>query len=279
MTTTVQTPPDSSQQRGKMRTVKVRLRIERCDGPGKPTFWETFEVDADPTGNVLSCLQQVAANPTTVEGKKTTPVAWDAGCLEQVCGACTMRVNGKVRQSCTALVNQYVKGDGETITLQPMSKFPVVRDLVVDRERMFFNQKRIRGWVPIDGAYHLGAGPKETPEKQETRYRLSECMTCGCCLDACPQFEKVEDPAEWETSFIGAHAISLARLFNLHQTGATLADERLEVLSSAGGVSECGNAQNCVKVCPKEIPLTESIGAMGRAVTVYRIKKFFAGKK
>jgi succinate dehydrogenase / fumarate reductase iron-sulfur subunit len=278
-TTTSSDNPAPSQQRGKMRTVKVNLRIERCDGPGKPAYWETFQVDADPTGNVLSCLQLVAANPTTVEGKKSKPVVWDSGCLEQVCGACTMRVNGKVRQSCTALVNQYVKGDGETITLQPMSKFPVVRDLVVDRERMFHNQKRIKGWVPIDGTYHLGPGPKETPEKQETRYKLSECMTCGCCLDACPQFEKVEDPKDWDTAFIGAQPISLARLFNLHDTGSTLENDRLEVLSSAGGVSACGNAQNCVKVCPKEIPLTESIAAMGRAVTFYRVKKFFAGKK
>jgi succinate dehydrogenase / fumarate reductase iron-sulfur subunit len=279
MSTTTTQPETAAPKRGKTRTVKVNLRIERCDGPGKPSFWETFQVDADPTGNVLSCLQLVAANPTTVEGKQSRPVVWDSGCLEQVCGACTMRVNGKVRQSCTALVNQYVSGDGETITLQPMSKFPVVRDLIVDRERMFYNQKRIKGWVPIDGTYDLGPGPKETPEKQETRYRLSECMTCGCCLDACPQFEKVEDPADWDASFMGAQPISLARLFNMHATGSTLADDRLEVMSSEGGVSMCGNAQNCVKVCPKEIPLTESIAAIGRAVTVYRIKKFFTGKK
>src|SRR5690606_5314727 len=159
-----------------------------------------------------------------------------------------------------------------TITLQPMSKFPVVRDLVVDRERMFHNQKRIKGWVPIDGTYHLGAGPKATPEKQETRYRLPERMTRGCCRDACRRREQREAPQEWDTSFVGAHTISLARLFNLHETGATLAADRLEVMASKGGVSECGNAQNCVKVCPKEIPLTESIGAIGRAVTVYRIK-------
>lgn len=280
MSTTTNAPSQNQgQQRGGMRTVKVRFRIERCEGPGKPSFWETFEVNAEPTANVLSCLQQIAANPTTVDGKKSKPVVWDSGCLEQVCGACTMRVNGKVRQSCTALIGQYVTRDGEEISLQPMSKFPVVRDLLVDRERMFHNQKRIKGWVPIDGTYHLGSGPKETPEQQEVRYKLSECMSCGCCLDACPQFEKVEEKAEWDTAFIGAHSISLTRLFNSHPTGSVLANDRLEVMSGPGGVSECGNAQNCVKVCPKEIPLTESIAAIGRAVTVYRVKKFFAGKK
>ena len=53
------------------------------------------------------------------------------------------------------------------------------------------------------------------------------------------------------------------------------ADERLEALKGPGGVQVCGNAQNCVAVCPKGIPLTTSIGRAGRAVTVYSIKKWF----
>ena len=103
-------------------------------------------------------------------------------------------------------------------------------------------------------------------------------MSCGCCLEACPQFTPEPDPAAWNTSFIGAHAISQARLFNLHDTGKELATQRLDALSDPGGVSDCGNAQNCVKVCPKKIPLTESIAAMGRAVTVHGVKRFFGVK-
>jgi succinate dehydrogenase / fumarate reductase iron-sulfur subunit len=45
-----------------------------------------------------------------------------------------------------------------------------------------------------------------------------------------------------------------------------------------GGVNDCGNAQNCVKVCPKEIPLTESIATIGRQATVRGIKRFLTGK-
>jgi NAD-dependent dihydropyrimidine dehydrogenase PreA subunit len=88
-------------------------------------------------------------------------------------------------------------------------------------------------------------------------------MSCGCCLEACPQFNLEADKAAWDTSFIGAHAISQARLFNEHATGAILKDERLDALMGQGGINDCGNAQNCVKVCPKHIPLTESIAAMG----------------
>ncbi len=256
----------------------VRGRIRRCDGPSKASRWETFECTPEPGGNVISLLQQIARHPVTVDGKQTTPVVWDSGCLEEVCGACTMVINGKVRQSCTALVDLYAPREGDTITLEPMTKFPVIRDLWVDRSRLFHNLERIKGWVPIDGMYAAGAGPKETPEKQLTRYKLSECMSCGCCLEACPQFNLEEDEEKWDDAFIGAHAISQARYFNMHHTGKVLKGERLDELMGPGGVSECGNAQNCVKVCPKEIPLTESIGAIGRAVTIHSIARYFAGK-
>lgn len=103
----------------------VRFRIKRCDGPGKPVRWETFAVKPEAGANIISCLQQIAASPITVDGQKTTPVAWDSGCLEEVCGACTMVINGKVRQSCSCLIDEYAPNEGDEITLEPMSKFPV----------------------------------------------------------------------------------------------------------------------------------------------------------
>lgn len=257
---------------------KIYMKIQRCEGPGKPTRWETFQVTVERGANVISCLQQIAANPVTTEGKRTTPVVWDSGCLEEVCGACTMVINGRVRQSCSCLIDDYAPNEGDTLTLQPMEKFPVVRDLWVDRSRLFHNLKRVRAWVPIDGTYSLGAGPTEPPEVQEQRYVMSTCMACGCCLDACPQFTLEEDPAKWDTAFLGAHAINQARLFNSHETGRRLQHERLEQMSGPGGVVDCGNAQNCVKVCPKAIPLTESIGAMGRAATIHAFARFFMGR-
>jgi len=53
--------------------------------------------------------------------------------------------------------------------------------------------------------------------------------------------------------------------------------ERLEALMhDPGGIDGCGKAQNCVEVCPKEIPLLESIAAVQRQATVYSIRRFFA---
>ncbi|MDX1683583.1 MAG: 2Fe-2S iron-sulfur cluster-binding protein, partial [Phycisphaeraceae bacterium] len=114
----------------------VRIRILRQDDPDAVSRWETFEVPWEPMLNITSCLQSIAGNPVTVEGRETTPVAYEVACLEEVCGSCTMVINGRVRQGCSALVDQLRDGE-EPITLEPMSKFPVVRDLVVDRSRMF----------------------------------------------------------------------------------------------------------------------------------------------
>jgi succinate dehydrogenase / fumarate reductase iron-sulfur subunit len=200
-----------------------------------------------------------------------------------------MVINGKVRQSCSALVDRLLEESRE-ITLEPMSKFPVVRDLVVDRERLFHNLKRVKAWVPVDTYYDMGAGPNQSRQQQEENYPLSECMSCGCCLEACPQFTKVEvhqkpgesegdfearKAAAYDANFVGPHAISQAMLFNNHPTGKNIADERLEALTDEGGLQICGNAQNCVAVCPKHIPLTTSIARAGRATTFYKLKKWF----
>ena len=99
---------------------------------------EEFTVPYRSGANVLTCLMDIQKNPVTADGKQTTPVVWESSCLEEVCGACSMLVNCRVRQGCTALVD----GLGDTITLEPMTKFPVIRDLVVDRSRMFHRSKR-----------------------------------------------------------------------------------------------------------------------------------------
>src|SRR4051812_17549538 len=104
---------------------KIIIRIRRQDGPTANSRWEEFSVPHRPQMNIISCLQYIAANPLTTSGQQTTPPVWDSGCLEEVCGACTMVINGKVRQSCSALVDK-LGASGEPITLEPMSKFPLV---------------------------------------------------------------------------------------------------------------------------------------------------------
>jgi succinate dehydrogenase / fumarate reductase iron-sulfur subunit len=87
-------------------------------------------------------------------------------------------------------------------------------------------------------------------------------------MEACPQFNE-------STGFVGAATISQVRLFNTHPTGKAAKLDRLTALMGDGGIQECGYAQNCVEVCPKDIPLTKSISEVGRDVMKKAIVDFF----
>ena len=238
-----------------MANKSILLKIKRQSDPQHAATWEEFEIPYRPNMNVISVLMEIALNPVTRAGKPTTPIFYDSNCLEEVCGSCAMRINGRTRMACSALVDQLE----QPIVLEPFSKFPVVRDLAVDRSVLFENLKAVKAWVPIDGTYDLGSGPRMLPDEQEAAYPLSRCISCCCCMEACPQFND-------STGFVGAAAISQVRLFNTHPTGKALKSERLHALMGDGGIHECGYAQNCVEVCPKDIPLTRSIAEVGGAV-------------
>jgi succinate dehydrogenase iron-sulfur subunit len=242
----------------------VAVRIRRQDRPGSAPYWQEFEVPFQPSMNVIAVLQAVRKAPSTREGKKVDPVVWDSNCLEEVCGACTMVVNGKVRQACSALVEKLDR----PITLEPMSKFPVVRDLVVDRSSMFENLKKVRAWIDIDGTYDIGPGPRMPDDVAQDGYVLSRCMSCGCCLEVCPQ---VNDGSE----FMGPAVMSQVVLFNTHPSGKLHRAERLDTVMGPGGIADCGKAQNCVRACPKEIPLTESLVRLAREATLHGIRELF----
>jgi len=175
-----------------------------------------------------------------------------------------MLINGRVRQACS----QLAEGLGGPVTIEPMSKFPVIRDLWVDRSKMFDALKKAHAWIPIDGTYDLGAGPRIAPAVQEFAYLFARCMTCGCCLEACPQVNA-------HSKFMGAAVIGQVFLMSQHPTGKMNLDERLDAMMSEGGVADCGNAQNCVEVCPKEIPLTTAIGAVGRQTSIKWLRDLF----
>src|SRR5215469_11920892 len=237
-------------------TKKVIIKIKRQAGPMESSRWEEFSLNWRPSMNVIICLRDIAENPVTSAGKKTTPIAYDSNCLEEICGSCAMLINGKARMGCSALVDHL----DQPIRIEPLRKFPLVRDLSVDRQFMFDSLKRVKAWIPIDGTYDLGEGPRVAPETQEKAYKLSTCISCGSCLEVCPQVT-----GTGPKNFVGAAIVSQVRLFNMHPTGAMHAHERLQALMQPGGIQDCANAQNCVKACPKEIPLTESLAEINRA--------------
>ena len=127
----------------------IRLKVKRQDQPDSQPYWEEFEIPYRPQHNVISLLMVLRENPVNIKGERVPPVAYEVGCMEEVCGACTMIINGKVRQACSALVDNLE----QPIVLEPMTKYPVVRDLLVDRQRMFDALRMVRAWIDIDGVF------------------------------------------------------------------------------------------------------------------------------
>jgi succinate dehydrogenase / fumarate reductase iron-sulfur subunit len=84
---------------------------------------------------------------------------------------------------------------------------------------MFENLKKVKTWIPIDGTYSSGPGPKMAERDRSWAYELSRCMSCGSCLEACPKYNDLSD-------FMGASIIAQVRLFNMHPTGEMNKEER-----------------------------------------------------
>jgi succinate dehydrogenase / fumarate reductase iron-sulfur subunit len=245
---------------------EVLVKVKRQSAPKQSAHWEEFRLQWRPYMNVIICLRDISENPVTSDGRATTPVSYDSNCLEEVCGSCAMLINGRARMACSALVDQL----DQPIRIEPLTKFPVVRDLSVDRQFMFESLKRVKAWIPIDGTYDLGEGPRVAPEIQEKGYPLSRCITCGNCLEVCPQVNA-------HNPFMGAAIFSQVRLFNMHPTGKMHAKERIAALMGNGGIEDCANAQNCVVACPKGIPLTESLAEINREAWKQSLFGWLAG--
>ena len=226
-------------------------------------YEEEFEIPYRPNMNVIGALMEIQRNPVNAKGEKVAPVVWESNCLEEVCGACSMVINGRPRQACAALIDKLE----QPIRLAPMSTFPVERDLIVNRSRMFDALKKVKAWIPIDGTYDLGPGPRMPEANRQWAYELSKCMTCGVCLEACPN---VND----KSPFMGPFVISQVRLFNTHPTGAMNKESVWKPSWAKVVLPIVETHKTACKSCPKGIPLTTSIAAMNRDTTLHAIKKF-----
>lgn len=242
----------------------IDLIIERQKEPDSEPYKETFSIPHRPNMNIISALMAIRENPVNKDGRKTVPVQWEMSCLEEVCGICSMIINDVPRQACSTLIDELE----QPIRIAPMRTFPVMRDLIIDRESMFDSLKQVKAWIPIDGTYDLGPGPRMNENKRLMAYELSKCFTCGVCLEACPNVNDKND-------FMGPFVFPQVRLKNVHPTGEMNRGERVEAFMEDGGLQGCSNSQNCVQVCPKGIPITTSIGAVNRSATIQSFKSFF----
>lgn len=226
------------------------LLIERQESLEKPETRRSEEVR-------ISCAPDTSVQAALVLARTTqgSSIAFEGECLEAVCGACTMLINGRVALACATLLGE-VADKQQRVRLAPMKKFPLIRDLVVDRSRL----GRTLSSVPVAGPPTPSAPlPRTIPSVTEARRlaRLDQCHRCGACLEACPQYGA-------HSEFVGAATLHEVHVRNSTPGAKHERRERIEAMMAPGGVQHCGKAQNCVEVCPADLPLVDSIQSVAR---------------
>lgn len=227
---------------------RIFVKIRRQEKPDSEPYWEDFLVPYRHKMTVIHVLQEIQKNPMNLKDEAVNPVVWESSCHQETCGSCTMQINGQVKQACSSFIDEI----GASLSLKPLSKFPIVRDLVVNRKIYFDHLKEVTAWNPFDGTHEINSRGHSTPSKSAEE--STQCIHCGSCLEVCPQFND-------RSHFLGASALNQAK--------------NLDRLMQEGGVEDCGNAQKCEKACPKGIPLIESIGKVKRQVTWHAVEKVF----
>lgn len=224
---------------------KYNFRIKRFD-PERDLSprWEEFIVEMEPTERALDGLIKIKDN---LDGSLT----FRKSCAHGICGSCAMKINGKNGLICQTII----KDMPETITLEPLQAFPVIKDLVVDMEPFFGKNELVLPYL-INNEPPPERERLQNPEDQENILQSITCIMCGCCTSSCPSY--------WaDKKYLGPSAIVKAYRF-IFDTRDRASEERLKKIIHEHGLWRCHSIYNCVEVCPKEIDITGHISKLKR---------------
>jgi succinate dehydrogenase / fumarate reductase iron-sulfur subunit len=224
---------------------RITIRVQRRAGPDAAAEWQNFLVERDEAITVADALDVINREPRTVQGESVPPIAWASGCTFPTCGGCAMRIGGRALLACKTRLDAVADRRG-VVTLEPLAKFPLRRDLWVDLGRMRSDFERMRAVVDaVPNAATI-----------VLRSALGRCTSCAICLDACPEVRA-------GAAFVGPAAIAAAYDANLVEPSS----ERIAMLMLKGGIDDCGQAQNCLAACPEGVPLDEALAGSFRDAT------------
>ncbi|RME77098.1 MAG: 4Fe-4S dicluster domain-containing protein [Planctomycetota bacterium] len=221
-----------------------------------------MEYDGEPT--LGSLLLKIQENPINRNGEPTSPVAWGGSCLENLCGGCAIQVNGTYKMACNALVKEFK----EPILIEPLEKFPVIRDLLIDLTSLQKDIRYFKPWKKLDGYSSLNHFPELDPNLWEEIYPLSLCHQCGICLEACPQVNK-------RSPFKGAAPLTEAFLIQKKEKLKKRKMDRTLKILGKGGIGYCDFVGNCETACPRHLPLARAMAKISQESTRSYIHHFF----
>ena len=237
--------------------MEILVEIKRQKSPTDAPYYQTIKYQAaSDDENVATVLRHLNAitDLRDTEGKEVGEIFWQCSCLQKKCGACAMLINGLPRLACDTKLKDF--RENLLLRLEPLKKFPVVRDLMVDRTVMMKNLRDIANWLEREANI--------TEKGEELAYDASRCLQCGCCLEVCPNFE-VGGNFYGAAAFVPASRVLTelpkARKYQL------IKKYKKKVYSG------CGKSLACHDVCPVGIDVENKL-ANSNAVAVWR--KFFS---
>ena len=154
--------------------MEITISVKRQHSASEKAYIQTFHYSGNGKLTVADWLTEVNQAEASND-----PIAWECSCLEKKCGACAMVINGRPMLSCSCFLENV--GKKGKIRIEPLSKFPIVRDLVTDRKVMFEALKKMKIWMNEKSGTDFSFD-------YELQYQASQCLMCGCCLEVCPNF-------------------------------------------------------------------------------------------
>lgn len=210
----------------------TRYRPEREDRPTQQSYAVPYDED-------LVVLDALNFIKDELDGS----LSYRWSCRMGICGSCGMMVNGTPKLTCSAFLRDYYPNE---IVVEPLTNFPIIRDLVIDMSDFMVKLGRLQPWIVPAEEKPLSEGEyRQTPAQVEQYRQFSMCINCMLCYAACPVYGM-------EPLFIGPAALALAHRYNMDSRDAGRAARLQEVIGSEG-IAECTYVGECTVVCPKHV--------------------------
>ncbi len=218
---------------------KVSLRIWRGDKSGGE--FKDYTTEAEDGMVVLDVVHQLQATQAP-----DLAVRWN--CKAGKCGSCSAEINGHPRLMCMTRLSQLP--EGETITIEPIQAFPLIKDLVTDVSWNFRVKQKIKPFKPRkpdaeDGTWRMAQ--EDVDRVQEFR----KCIECFLCQDVCHVLRDHDKHEE----FIGPRFLVYAAALEMHPLDT---EDRLPALKDDYNIGYCNITKCCTKVCPESITITDN---------------------
>lgn len=221
------------------------IKIKRQRTSDSEPYWQSFYYNGPEHTTVSAVLD--ALNHTDglsdIDGNPAPRISWECSCNQAMCGGCAMVINGVPKLACSTFADE-VKGD--CLSIEPLSKFPVISDLSVDRSIIYENLISVNAYLENTA--------KSDMRQHEQQYSVAKCLKCGLCLEVCPNYRFGSD-------FFGAVLANESYLI-----ASQSADKKPKIVQEykkhfgAG----CSKALSCRSVCPVGIETLTSILRMNR---------------